>query len=283
MAVPTNDFSAIPASDTQAGIPGKQETFERIRGNQLRAYEILLAPGVANDDVAIQAGHRHLGKTKDGTSPIAGEPQANLVAFGDLVTWSSTGTSGAGNLAFDFLLIKPHRIIRATGSSLHKPRVFQPFFANNILRKIKPSGGAGVFTVSMHIKRVAAAAGVVGGSIRFGLHDSTNFITGAHIDIDLDDVTQEFQRFFFTTDSIARPSAFAVRSEFQTQPSDFDTISNGDLIAYHGGYMATRGAALAKWDIVHTDTIGDGFNSDSDDINYWWDEIITTNEITTIL
>lgn len=286
MPVPTNSYNNIPNANIDTDSPITQELWTFLRDNVERLYEIVLAEGVAQDSVNIQQGHQHRGKLIDGTAPITGEPQASLVAGGDLFTgWGTVATAPTGEIAFNFDIGDERlwQIVRASAGVLSKTGMSRVVYSSNIIKKIKSSGGQGVFTCSMHMKRVAAAAGVVGGSLRFGLFDGSSFLTDAHVDIDFDDVTQEFQRFFFTTNAIVRPSDLRLRALWQTQPSDWDTISNGDLVGYNGGYMVTRGSALAGWDIVHTDGVGDSFHTDPDNIAYWWDNVITTFEITTIL
>lgn len=129
------------------------------------------------------------------------------------------------------------------------------------------------------MKRDAAATGVVGGQFRFGIWDGSAYVTGAFVDIDFDDVTTEYKRFFFVSDQFARPTEVNLRINNQANPSDWDTISNGDVFGFHGGYMVTNGQGIAKWDISHHDGTGDDYNADAENQSYWWDEVIDEVQI----
>jgi len=288
MTAPTNPYNAITAAEKQAGKPGKEELFDSLDLNNERLWEVMLAAGVSPGDAAVALGHRHLGPAVDGTATITPQPQENLLSEGDLpdaLSWSY-GPAGppAGELSFP----------RAGSGELYQikrseaPISFYYTFISrgllgNTLKKIKSAGGKGRFSCSMHMKRVPAAAGVVGGVLRFGIYDGAAFVSGAHADIDFDDVAQEYKRFYFVSNQITRPAALNLRAEWITQPTDWDTISNGDLVGYNGGYMVTNGAGVPKWDISHFDGAGDIYHADPNDLAYWWDENITEEEQTVIV
>lgn len=282
MAAPTNAFSTVTLAEIQAGKPCKQELKEAFRGNNLRAFEVLLAAGVAPGDAAVAIGHRHRGAAVDGTATVASQPQENLIAGSDNVAGWSVGLALGADLRFDDISGGDplYQIVRGKAGNVHAVSITKAFVSANIVKKIKSAGGKGRFTCSMHMKRVAAAAGVVGGTLRFGIYTGAAFAADAFIDIDFDDVTQEYKRFYFTSDQIARPAALNLRAQWVAHPSDWDTIGEEDLVGYNGGYMVTNGGALAKWDISHLDGGGDSYDADANNLFYWWDEIITEVEQT---
>lgn len=281
MAAPSKTWTDILNSKIDADSPVLEELMTWIRDNIEHVDERIGIP-VATEDR--QEGHRHKGKNEDGTDFIELTPQENLITGGDNpnVDFSSGGAAGQGNIAFqsvggDVL----YNMIRGAGAGTGgKLWISKAVISANIIKKIKSTSGKGRFTCSMHMKRVAAASGVVGGTLRFGIHDGTSFVTGAFVDIAFDDVTTEYKRFYFVSNQITRPTAINLRAEWIANPSDWDTISNGDLIALNGGYMINNGAGLAKWDISHFDGGGDDYDADSGNRFYWWDENITDQQET---
>lgn len=284
MAAPTNTFLTVTPAEIQAGKPCKQELKEAFRGNNLRAFEVILASGVAPGDAAVAVGHRHLGKLVDGTATVASQPQENLIEGGDGIDGFGEGADvAAGDISFrsEATVLTPRNIRRSGGAAgFNKVAVFKTLIPPT--NKIKSSGGKGRFTCSGFIKRTSGdAEGIVGGTLRFGIHDGTSFVTGGAADIDFDDVGTEYTRFFLTTGQITRPTSLRVRFEWTGEPSDWDLVSNADVIGYMGGVMVTNSAALAKWDISHFDGGADTYlvSPDADEI-YWWDEAIPEVELT---
>jgi hypothetical protein len=234
-----------------------------------------------------QASHRHKGLGEDGSDFIELTPQENLITGSDNIknTFTEGATVPAGDIGFGgngaygdlFEIYRSNGNVGAFALSAHRA-----LLSANIVKKIKSSGGKGRFTCSMHMKRVAAASGVVGGTLRFGVWDGSAFVTGAYVDISFDDVTTEYKRFYFVSNQIARPTALNLRAEWVAEPTNWDIISNEDLVGHHGGYMITNGGGLAKWDISHLDGGGDSYDSDSNNLFYWWDENITDSEQTVV-
>jgi hypothetical protein len=270
MAAPSKSWTDILNGKIDADSPVLEELMTWIRDNIEHVDERIGIP-VATPDR--QASHRHRGLSEDGSDFIELTPQENLIADGDNVSGWTT-TLALGGIRFDDQA-GLWRIIRGLGASVRAKSIRQPFVSANIIKKIKSTSGAGRFTCSMHMKRVAAASGVVGGELRFGIHDGSSWVTGAYVDIAFDDVTQEYKRFYFVSNQIARPTALNLRAEWVTDPSDWDTINEGDLVGYNGGYMVNNGAGIAKWDISHRDGTGDDYDADANNLFYWWDEIIT--------
>lgn len=272
MAAPSKTWTDIADSVIDVDSPANTDLFTFLRDDLVHSDErigIPVAPGNR------QANHRHRGRGVDGSDFIELTPQENLVSQGDNPASSFTtgGSTSSGDIAFRNF--SAEKIIRAGASDdLH---ITRSLILASILRKIKPTTGKGRFTCSMHMKRFASASGVVGGTLRFGLHTGGTFITGAFVDIDFDDVTEEYKRFFFVSNQITRPSALNIRAQWTADPSGWGTVSNGDQIGFNGGYMVTNGAGLAKWDISHLDGGGDTYDTVDDDV-YWWDEIITVSE-----
>lgn len=276
MAAPSKPWTDIPPTKYDADSPVTEElkTFEN--DNIVHTDERI---GVPVAPANRQKNHRHRGLGDDGSDFIELTPQENLVKGSDgLSGWVGTelGAGGVGKICF--ALGFRHKIARSNAEqnlkAVHK--VFVAF--NEIKKKIKSSGGQGRFTCSMHMKRVAAASGVVGGTLRFGIWDGTSFVTGAFVDIDFDDVTQEYKRFYFISNQITRPATLVLRSEWVAEPSGWDIIANGDVVGHHGGYMVTNGGGIAKWDISHLDGGGDNYDADASNLFYWWDEIIALSE-----
>ena len=288
MTAPTNSFLAITPAEIQAGKPCKQELKEAFRNNNLRAFETILAPGVAPDDAAVAVGHRHLGPEKDGTATISAQPQENLVAGSDGILggpgelqWTTATDVAAGNISFHnggpASNITPRRIRRSDGSNFEgvkrdREKVYRALIPPE--NKIKSAGGKGRFTCSHFAKLDSGAEDVIGGTYRFGLY-SGGWLAGAFVDIGFDDLEVEYQRFFCVSDQITRPGSFIVRFEWIANPSDWDTVAEDDLIGYVGGAMVTNGAGIAKWDISHLDGGADEYlAAPTDDEIYWWDENI---------
>lgn len=276
MAAPTKSWTDILNSKIDADSPVLEELMTWIRDNIEHNGERIGIP-VATPDR--QANHRHRGLDEDGSDFIELTPQENLIADSDNVSGWTTSL-GLNGLRFDNATPGLWRIIRGTASFLRAKSIRQPFVSANIVKKIKSASGKGRFTCSMHMKRVAAASGVVGGVLRFGLWDGAAFVTGANVDIDFDDVTQEYKRFYFVSNQITRPTALNLRADWITVPSDWDTIGEDDLVGYNGGYMVTNGPGLAKWDISHHDGTGDDYDADANNLFYWWDENITSQQET---
>lgn len=293
MAAPSKSWTAIPDSKIDADSPVVEElkTFERDNGvHDDERIGIPAAPGNR------QANHRHRGLDVDGSDVIELTPQENLVAGSDGVNgiapnaWTTATDVAVGNISFHNGLAAgapgtvPRRIQRSDGSSFFgtaRDRLIVRKLIIPPIQKIKAAGGLGRFTLSHFVKREAAASGVVGGTYRFGLHDGTTWITPAFVDIDFDDVTTEYKRFFFISNNVARSVAFNVRFEWTAQPSDWDTVINGDVVGHLGGVMINNGAGLAKWDIAHRDGTADNYIfTPTDDIIYWWDEVITLSQET---
>lgn len=281
MAAPSKPRTEIPASKLDADSPWTEEVVVFIDDNTTHNDERI---GIPTIPAARQANHRHRGLSEDGSDFIELTPQENLVSSGDNpdTGWTKGSDAPSGDIGFSDLTFGDlYEIKRSNGNvgaftiSLHRALI-----SANIVKKIKSSGGKGRFTCSMHMKRVAAASGVVGGTLRFGIWDGTSFVTGAYVDIDFDDVTQEYKRFYFVTNQIARPTALNLRAEWVANPSDWDTITNEDLVGHHGGYMINNGAGLAKWDISHLDGGADAYDADTNNLFYWWDEIITDQQET---
>lgn len=275
MAAPSKPWTDIPATKYDADSPVTEElkTFEN--DNIVHTDErvgIPVAPGNR------QANHRHLGLGVDGSDLITLTPQENLIAGGDEPDgFTATSDTTSDHIVFRINnLASTNYIISRKNGSPRVKALHKAFVSADIIKKIKSSSGKGRFTCSMHMKRHADASGVVGGTLRFGLWDGTSFITGAFVDIDFDDVTTEYQRFYFISDQIERPTALNIRSEWVAHPSDWDTVVGDDEVGYHGGYMVTNGAGLARWDISHHDGTGDDY--DASENFYWWDEIITNSE-----
>lgn len=275
MAAPSKTWTDIADARVDIDSPLNTDLFTFLRDNIVHTDERV---GVPVAPANRQANHRHRGLDNDGSDFIELSPQENLIAGSDgVVGFTETLLiTGPGKIAFtdETPLLTPRRIIRADTSifvSGIRKALISP------VNKIKSSGGKGRFTCSIHIKRVAAASGVVGGTLRFGLHSGAAWITGAFVDIDFDDVTEEYKRFYFVSNQIARPAALNLRAQWMAEPSDWDTISNGDLVGHIGGLMVNNGAGIAKWDISHLDGGADDYlASPTDDITYWWDENITT-------
>lgn len=275
MAAPSKTWTDIADARVDIDSPLNTDLFTFLRDNIVHTDErvgIPVAPGNRT------ANHRHLGLGNDGSDFIELTPQENLITDGDNVSGWTTSLS-LGGIRFD-TQAGLWRIIRGFAGSLRAKAIRQPFVSANIIKKIKSTSGKGRFTCSMHMKRVAAASGVVGGVLRFGLWDGSAFVTGAFVDIDFDDVTQEYKRFYFVSNQIARPTALNLRADWITTPSDWDTISEGDLVGYNGGYMVNNSAGIAKWDISHRDGTGDDYDADANNLFYWWDEIITLSQET---
>lgn len=279
MAAPSKSWTVIPDSKIDADSPVVEElkTFERDNGvHDDERIGIPVAPGNR------QANHRHRGLDNDGSDFIELTPQENLISRGDGVSttyWATGAIVAAGNIAFasgGFGSL--YEIKRSTGVSAYKNSAQRSFVSSSIVQKIKSASGKGRFTCSMHMKRVAAASGVVGGILAFGLFDGSAFIPDARVFIDFDDVTQEYKRFWFVSNQITRPTALWLAAAWVTEPSDWDTISNGDLVGHHSGYMVNNSAGLAKWDISHRDGSGDDY--DANTLFYWWDEVITLQQET---
>ena len=294
MAAPSKSWTDILNSKIDADSPVLEELMTWIRDNIEHGDERI---GIPVDSGDRQANHRHRGLSVDGSDFIELTPQENLVAGSDGIlggpgglAWSTSTDVAAGNISFHnggpSSNVTPRRIRRSDGSNFEgvkkdRKSVHRAIIDDAIEKKIKSSSGKGRFTCSVFIKRVAAASGVVGGTLRFGLHTGGAWITGAFVDIDFDDVTTEYKRFFFISNQIARPSAIRARLEWTANPSGWDTISNDDLVGYAGGVMVTNGEGLAKWDISHLDGGGDEYLSTPDDDEiYWWDENIEDSEQT---
>ncbi len=284
MAAPTKSWTDILDGKIDADSPFLEELATWIRDNIEHGDERI---GIPVDSGDRQANHKHQGLSVDGSDIIALTPQENLIAGGDGVTGvSHTSDVPAGDISFHNgrNSITPRRILRSDGSDFSgakrdQLRIFKALIPP--VNKIKSSGGLASFTLSAFAKRVAAASGVVGGSFRLGLHDGTSWITGAYVDIDLDDVTTEYKRFYFVTNQIARPTSLLYMLQWMTNPSDWDTVSNGDLVGYLGGAMINNAAGLAKWDISHLDGGADTYlAAPTDDEIYWWDENITQQQET---
>jgi hypothetical protein len=280
MAAPSKTWSDIADDKIDVDSPANTELFTFMRDDLVHTDERV---GIPANPGARQASHRHKGLAEDGSDFIELTPQENLIAGGDNpnTSFTASGSAGVGNIGFqtvggDVL----YNIIRGGAGIGGELAITKAFVSANIVKKIKSAGGKGRFTCSMHIKRDAAASGVVGGTLRFGIWDGSAFVTGAFVDIDFDDVTTEYKRFYFVSDQIARPTALNLRAEWTADPSDWDTINNGDLVALNGGYMVTNGQGIAKWDISHLDGGGDAYDSDSGNRFYWWDEAITPSQET---
>lgn len=275
MAPPSKSWQDIADSKIDVDSPLNTELFTFLRDNIIHTDERV---GIPVAPANRQANHRHRGLDVDGSDYIELTPQENLIAGGDSASGFTTTAIGAtGKISFARFLA---HVIERSDSTLDYKALHQAFVSANIVKKIKSSGGKGRFTCSMHMKRVAAASGVVGGTLRFGIWDGTAFVTGAYVDIDFDDVTTEYKRFYFVSNQIARPTALNLRAEWTADPSDWDTISNGDTVGHAGGYMANNGAGIAKWDISHRDGSGDDYDPDTSNLFYWWDEIITLQQET---
>lgn len=280
MAAPSKSWQDIADTKIDVDSPLNTELFTFLRDNIIHTDERV---GVPVAPANRQKNHRHRGLGTDGSDFIELTPQENLIAGGDnpnnftpsdiVTTDKICFESNAGGNDYN---IQRH----PGGAVVRHVSLTKAFVSANIIKKIKSTSGKGRFTCSMHIKRLATASGVVGGTLRFGIYDGTSFVTGAFVDIDFDDVTQEYKRFYFVSDQIARPTALNLRSEWTADPSDWDTVSPGDIVAYHGGYMVNNGAGIAKWDISHLDGGGDSYDSDSANLFYWWDEIITLSQET---
>jgi hypothetical protein len=273
MAAPSKSWTGILDSKIDADSPVLEELMTWIRDNIEHVDERI---GIPVDSGDRQASHRHKGFGVDGTDLIDLTPQENLITSGDEPDdFTSTGDEVNDHLCFrtNNLSSTNYIISRLPAGPSRSKALHKAFVSANIIKKIKSAGGKGRFTCSMHMKRHADAAGVVGGTLRFGLWDGADFITGAFVDIDFDDVTTEYQRFYFISDQIERPAALNLRSEWVAHPSDWDTVNGDDEAGYHGGYMVTNGAGLAKWDISHFDGAVDSY--DASENFYWWDEVIT--------
>jgi hypothetical protein len=288
MATPSKSWTDILNSKIDADSPVLEELMTWIRDNIEHVDERV---GVPVDSGDRQASHRHKGLSVDGSDFIELTPQENLIAGGDGVTgFGKTGDAPAGDISFQNGIgsggspntYTPRRIRRSDGSNWYGDKRDKVAIYETLIppgNKIKSSGGKGRFTCSVFVKREAAASGVVGGTFRFGLHDGSAWVSGAYVDISFDNVTTEYKRFYFVSNQIARPSALNVRLEWTAQPSDWDTVSNGDIIGHLGGVMVVNGEGLSKWDISHIDGGGDTYlTSPTDDIIYWWDENITDSE-----
>lgn len=281
MAAPSKSWTPIIDTKIDADSPVTEElkTFERDNGvhNDERI-------GIPAAPAQRTANHAHKGLDNDGSAVIELTPQENLIDAGDrpnTTDWVAVGGAVAGAASFfktagnEFLELR-----RSTGAGAYLNQLVHGLVSANIEKKIKSASGKGRFTCSVHMKRDPAATGVVGGTFRFGIWDNSAYVTGAFVDIDFDDVTTEYKRFFFISDQFARPTAVGLRIAVQSNPSDWDTISNGDVFGFHGGYMINNGAGLAKWDISHFDGAGDDYNADAENQSYWWDEVITQVQLT---
>lgn len=282
MAAPSKPWTDIPATKYDAESPATEElkTFEN--DNIVHSDErigIPVAPGNR------QANHAHRGLGDDGSDFIELTPQENLIADSDD---PQSFTPGDSDSVADKLRFESHgggkdyNFIRSPGGGLSRAAsLTKAFISVNIIKKIKSSGGQGRFTCSMHMKRLSSADDVVGGTLRFGLWDGSAFITGAFVDIAFDtDLSNEYKRFYFISDLIARPTALNIRAQWIADPSDWDTVSPADIVGIHGGYMVTNGAGIAKWDISHRDGSGDDYSSDSGNNFYWWDDVVTLQQKT---
>jgi len=281
MAAPSKSWTAIADSKIDADSPATEELKTWERDNGIHDDERI---GIPVAPANRQANHRHKGLGVDGSDIIDLTPQENLIAGSDNVEaggWTEGSHVAQGSIGFAHDVFgNLYEIERASGTVTHLVSIHKPFMSANIVKKIKSTSGKGRFTCSMHIKRVAAASGVVGGTLRFGLWDGSAFVTGAYVDIDFDDVTTEYKRFYFTSNQITRPTALNLRAEWTADPTDWDTISLGDLVAYNGGYMVNNGGGLSKWDISHRDGTGDDYDPDTSNLFYWWDENITDQQET---
>lgn len=278
MAAPSKTFTDIADGSIDVDSPINTDLFTFLRDNIIHTDERI---GIPVAPANRQANHRHGGLGVDGSDLIELTPQENLVAGTDgIVGFTDGPVVTAGGIAFqrEASGFTPRRITRSTGGATHRDYV-EKFFVGNpaIEKKIKSSGGKGRFTCSVFAKREAAASGVVGGTMRFGVLGSGGFSTGGFVDVIFDEFTTEYQRFFFVSNQITRQTALRIRIEWIVNPSDFDTISNGDLMGHIGGVMVNNGAGLAKWDISHLDGGADTYlSAPTDDIIHWWDEVITT-------
>jgi hypothetical protein len=282
MAAPSKSWTDILNSKIDADSPVLEELMTFIRDNIEHVDERIGVP-VATPDR--QANHRHRGLSEDGSDFIVLTPQENLISKADLIyntNWTYATLVGAGGIAFvdSSDPATGSKIVRSTGAAAFEKSTTRALISANLVKKIKSSGGLARFTCSIHIKRVAAASGVVGGTLRFGIWDGSVFVTGAFVDIDFDDVGTEYKRFYFISDLIARPTALNLRAEWTANPSDWDTISNGDDVGFFGGIMINNGPGLARWDISHRDGTGDDYEADASNLAYWWDENITDQQET---
>lgn len=292
MAAPSKSWTDIADSRIDVDSPATEElkTFER--DNAVHNDERIGIPAAPGNRTA---NHRHRGLDVDGSEVIELTPQENLVAGSDGIDggggsnpWSTSTDVAAGSISFHnggtTSSITPRRIRRSDGSNFEgvkkdRKAIHKAVIDDAIEKKIKSASGKGRFTCSIFVKRVAAASGVVGGTLRFGLHTGGSWIADAFVDVDFDDVTTEYKRFFFISNQIARPSAIRARMELTADPSDWDTISNDDLVGYAGGFMITNGEGLAKWDISHLDGGGDEYlDPPTDDEIYWWDEAVDIDQ-----
>lgn len=279
MAAPSKSRTEIPDSKIDADSPVTEElkTFER--DNSIHNDERI---GIPTETAARQANHRHRGLGVDGSDLIELTPQENLIAGGDNPENFTSGdsTTTADKIVFETNPAgKDYKIQRIPASVSRGQSLTKAFVSANIIKKIKSSGGLGRFTCSMHMKRLSSANGVVGGTLRFGLWDGSAFVTDAYVDIAFDtDLTNEYKRFYFITEQIARPTALNLKAQWIADPSNWDTVSAGDIVGHHGGYMVNNGAGLAKWDISHRDGSADDYDAAADDLFYWWDEVITLEQ-----
>jgi hypothetical protein len=282
MAAPSKPRTEIPAGKLDAESPWTEEVTVFIDDNTTHNDERI---GIPTIPAARQANHRHRGLGEDGSDFIELTPQENLISKADLIyntNWTYATTVGAGGIAFvdSSDPATGSKIVRSTGAAAFEKSTTRALISANLVKKIKSSSGLGRFTCSIHVKRLAAASGVVGGTLRFGIWDGSAFVTGAFVDIDFDDVGTEYTRFYFISNQIARPTALNLRAEWTANPSDWDTVSNGDDVGYFGGIMINNGPGLARWDISHRDGTGDDYEADTSNLAYWWDENITDQQET---
>lgn len=281
MAAPSKVWTDIANSRIDVDSPGNTDLFTFIRDDLIHTDERV---GIPVAPANRQTNHRHRGLNVDGSDFVELTPQENLISGGDGAPGSGTNAFtnstlgvGIGNITFQDGSPETPRRIERSSSALNTGAISKVLLSP--IQKIKSSSGKGRFTCSFFMKREASASGVVGGTLRFGLHNGSAFLTGAVVDIDFDDVTTEYKRFFFVSDQIVRPTALRVRLEWVANPSDWDTVSNDDVIGHVGGVMVNNGPGLAKWDISHLDGGADDYlSSPTDDIIYWWDEVITVVE-----
>lgn len=279
MAAPSKSWSDIANDKIDVDSPGNTELFTFIRDDLIHTDERV---GIPVAPANRQANHRHLGLGEDGSDLIELTPQENLIADGDN---PESFTPGDTVVVVDKLAFETHpggndyNAIRSSSGLARGTSLTKAFVSGNIIKKIKSSGGQGRFTCSMHMKRLSSADGVVGGTLRFGLWDGSAFITGANIDLAFDtDLSNEYKRFYFISNLIARPTALNIRAQWVADPSDWDTVVAADIVAVHGGYMVTNGAGIARWDISHFDGASDAYSSDSGDNFYWWDDAVTPSQ-----